>query len=156
MQSYDYAHRTGVKEISWEEFAQLSMTLTEKLAARGIEVVVGIARAGLFPATAVACALRCEFFPIRLSRRVNDQVSFTHPVWRVDVSPVVEGKVVAVVDEIVDTGETLALVAERVKEMRAVEVVTASLVSHSWANPAADNDMIKINDVITRNVVSSK
>ena len=135
MQSYDYAHRKGVEEISWERFAQLSATLTEKLADKGVETVVGIARAGLFPATAVACALRCEFFPVRITRRVNDQVSFERPVWRVNVSAAVEGKVVAVIDEIADTGETLALVAERVRERGAAEVVTASLASHSWAKP---------------------
>jgi hypoxanthine phosphoribosyltransferase len=135
MQSYDYAHRKGVEEISWERFAQLSATLTEKLADIGVETVVGIARAGLFPAAAVACALRCEFFPVRITRRVNDQVSFKRPVWRVDVSPAIEGKVVAVIDEIADTGETFALVAERVKEGGAAKVVTASLVSHSWAKP---------------------
>jgi hypoxanthine phosphoribosyltransferase len=135
MQSYDYSHRTGIEEMSWERFAQLSHILTEKLAATGVEVVVGIARAGLFPATAVVCALRCEFFPVRVSRRVNDQVTFKQPVWRVDVSPAVAGKIVAVVDEIADTGETIALVAERVKELGVAKVVTATLISHSWANP---------------------
>ncbi|MEI2611615.1 MAG: hypothetical protein V9G20_23520 [Candidatus Promineifilaceae bacterium] len=58
MQSYDYRQRQGVEDVSWEQFAQLTATLTEKLA--GAETIVGIARAGLFPATAVACALRRE------------------------------------------------------------------------------------------------
>lgn len=138
MQSYDYTNRTGVDEITWERFAQLAAVLAEKLAGRGVEVVVGTARAGLFPATAVACALRCELFPVRVSRRVNDTVTYDHPVWRVDVSPEVAGKVVAVVDEMADTGETLALVAERVKERGAAQVITASLISHSWAKPPVD------------------
>ncbi len=42
---------------------------------------------------------------------------------------------VAVVDEIADTGETLNLVARSVAEHDAVRVATACLVSHSWANP---------------------
>jgi len=138
LQSYDYAHRKGVEEISWERFAELAGRLAEKLAGEGVETVVGIARAGLFPATAVACALRRELYPIRITRRVNDQVTFERPVWRVDVSPEVAGKVVAVVDEITDSGETLALVAERVRERGAAQVVTASLISHSWAEPAPD------------------
>ncbi len=58
--SYDYAKRTGSRELTWEEFAELSATLAETLARRNIDTVVGVARAGLFPATAVACALRCE------------------------------------------------------------------------------------------------
>ena len=56
MQSYDYAHRKGVKEISWEDFAQLTATLTEHLADENIDVVIGTARSGLFPATSVARA----------------------------------------------------------------------------------------------------
>ena len=55
MKSYDYSQRKGVEEISWERFASLAATLAERLAVEEIEAVVGVARAGLFPATAVAC-----------------------------------------------------------------------------------------------------
>jgi len=139
MKSYDYSHRNGVEEISWESFARLSAILAENLANDKIEVVVGIARAGLFPATAVACALRKELFPVRVTRRVDDRVTFQQPVWKVDVSKEVESKIVAVVDEIADTGETLRLVAQRVQEQGAQRVITACLVSHSWASPAPDH-----------------
>ena len=101
-------------------------------------MVVGIARGGLFPATAVACGLRCEFFPVRLTRRVKDQPTFARPIWQVDVSAQVADKVVAVIDEIADTGETLVLAAERIKQNGAARVVTVSLVSHSWAKPMPD------------------
>ncbi len=40
------------------------------------------------------------------------------------------------IDEIADTGQTLAMAAESAKALGAVQVVTACLVSHSWANPA--------------------
>ena len=138
MQSYDYAHRDGRTEISWQTFADLSATLVERLATERVQVVVGIARAGLFPATLVACGLRCEFYPVRVTRRVNDQVTYDRPIWRVDVPRAVEGQVVAVVDEIADTGETLSLVAQRVQARGAARVVTASLVRHSWADPPPD------------------
>jgi len=138
MTSYDYTRRSGVEEITWERFTQLTRTLTEKLAEAGIELVVGIARGGLFPATAVACGLRCEFFPVRLTRRVKDQPTFARPIWQVDVSAQVADKVVAVIDEIADTGETLVLAAERIKQNGAARVVTASLISHTWAKPMPD------------------
>lgn len=138
MQSYDYIHRQGVEEISWERFAELAAELTQELAGAEVEIIVGIARAGLFPATAVACSLRSEFYPVRVTRRLNDEVIFDRPTWKVDVSSEVNRKTVAVIDEIADTGETLALVAERVRALGAVRVVTASLVSHSWANPVPD------------------
>jgi hypoxanthine phosphoribosyltransferase len=138
VQSYDYARRDGVEAISWERFAELTARLTEALASHEVEGIVGIARAGLFPATAVACSLRCELFPTRVTRRVNDQVTYQRPVWKVDVSPEVGGRRVAVVDEIADTGETLALVTARARERGAAHVLTACLVSHSWADPAPE------------------
>lgn len=138
MRSYDYSQREGVEELSWERFAQLSVILTEKLADLSIDLVVGIARAGLLPATVVACGLRRELYPVRVTRRVDDVVSFEHPVWKVDAPPAVEGKAVAVVDEIADTGETLAIVADRVSEIGAERTIIASLIAHNWAEPAPE------------------
>lgn len=138
MQSYDYANRQGIEEISWERFAALSAQLAELLAATGVEIIVGVARAGLFPATAVACALRRELYPVRVTRRLNDEVAFAQPIWRVGIPEAVTGKVVAVVDEIADTGETLVMVAEAARAQGAAHVVTATLVSHTWAKPMPD------------------
>jgi uncharacterized protein len=135
MQSYDYAHRNGVVPISWEDFAAMTRTLSERLAAEKIELIVGIARAGLFPATAVSCALRRELFPVRLTRRENDRVVYAAPVWRTPVPKVVAGKAVALIDEIADTGETLRLAADELQRHGAQRVVTAALVAHSWASP---------------------
>lgn len=136
--SYDYATRRGVEEMSWESFGALARRLAELLAAEGVETIVGLARAGLFPATAAACALRCELYPARLTRRENDVVVRAQPEWIVDVAPQVAGKVVAVVDEMADSGATLALAAARVRELGAARVVTAALVRHSWAAPPPD------------------
>jgi adenine/guanine phosphoribosyltransferase-like PRPP-binding protein len=47
--------------------------LVEQLAQEKVDVVIGIARGGLIPATAIAAALRCEMFPIRLTRRMHDE-----------------------------------------------------------------------------------
>ena len=85
---YDYAHRQGVLEISWEDFAQYSAKLAEMIALFQPQVILGVARAGLFPATAVACWLQCEFFPVRITRRVNDAATLgpvrapTRSDWR--------------------------------------------------------------------------
>jgi hypoxanthine phosphoribosyltransferase len=138
MQSYDYSRRDGVEAITWDRFAALCHALTEALAARGVDTVVGVARAGLLPAATIACALRCDLFPVRITRRSQDRVIHPHPVWLVDVAAEVRGRRVAVVDEIADTGETLSLVAQRVRELGALEVTTAVLVRHSWADPAPE------------------
>ncbi len=138
MKSYDYAHRKGVEPIDWAGFVSLYRSVAEQLAAEQVEAIVGIARAGLFAATAVAYSLRIMLYPVSVSRRVDDRVRFERPVWRVDVSPEVRGRVVAVIDEIADTGETLALVGQRALELGAKRVVTACLVCHSWADPVPD------------------
>jgi hypoxanthine phosphoribosyltransferase len=137
-QSYDYANRQGVLALDWPDFGRLAAILAEKLAAYQVTAVVGIARAGLFPATAVACMLRRELHPVRITRRINDQVVSQRPIWRQEVPHEVRDQVVAVVDEIADSGETLSLVAQRVLERGAARAVTASLVSHSWAQPSPD------------------
>lgn len=146
--SYDYATRKGERWISWEEFALLAAQLAETLAARKIDTVVGIARGGLFPATLVAAALRCELYPVRLTRRLRDEVVHDSPVWRVPVSPLVEGKAVAVIDDVCDTGETLSLVAAQVRELKAARVVTASLIAHSWAQPAPDASALTTDELV--------
>jgi len=138
MKSYDYAHRQGVRELSWDDVVRFSAQLAEELARAQIEMVVGIARAGLLPATLVACMLRCELYPVRVTRRVQDEVRFATPVWRVPLAAEVAGKGVVIIDEIADTGETLALVAERARALGASRVITATLVSHSWAQPTPD------------------
>jgi len=135
MKSYDYVHRFGVRQLSWEDFGTLARRLAEILEPHRPQIILGVARAGLFPATAVACSLRCEFYPVRLTRRVNDEVLYDRPVWMTPVPAEVNGKTVAVVDEIADTGQTLEMVTESTTALGAVQVVTASLVTHSWADP---------------------
>jgi hypoxanthine phosphoribosyltransferase len=138
VQSYDYAHRQGIRLISWEDFAALGAQLAESLDRSGVEVIVGIARAGLFPAALAACSLRLEMFPARLTRRLNDQVIHSNPVWRVPLTADLSGKVVAVVDEIADTGQTLEMAAHEARRKGAASVRTACLVRHSWADPLPD------------------
>ena len=148
MKSYDYTRRQGVEEIDWETFAGLSRALSEMIAITRPDMILGIARAGLFPATAVSLALRRELYPIRITRRVDDQVQFERPVWRVDVPEAVSGHHVVVVDEIADTGRTLAIVAARARERGASHVVTAALVAHSWAQPSPDISALRSDALI--------
>lgn len=136
MKSYDYIHRTGVRRISWADFARLAALLSEGLEPFQPHIILGNAKGGLFPATLVACSLRREFFPIRLTRRINDQVKYEQPVWKVPPPQDVAGNIVAIVDEISDSGNTMAMIADHVIGLGASQVITATLVSHSWAEPA--------------------
>ena len=138
MLSYDYSRRQGVLEISWQDFGELVRRLVEKLAPYQPQAIVGNARAGLFPATAAACMLRCELYPARLTRRLNDEVITSEPRWITPVSPEVAGKVVAVVDEIADFGRHPAPVGAGCAPAWSATGDPACLVSHTWASPAPE------------------
>lgn len=138
MRSYDYGKRSGVEPISWERFEQLVRLLAEQVESFEPQIILGIARGGLFPATMLSFILRREFYPIRLTRRYEDAVVREKPVWLVRPPEKVRGRRVLIVDEIVDSGHTLALAAEEVLGLQAVEARTASLFAHSWAQPRPD------------------
>lgn len=138
LQSYDYVHRDGIVPVTWEGFGALCRSIAEQLQPRGVNAVVGIARPGLFPATQVALMLRTELFPVRVTRRVNDVPTYDRPVWKVPVAPDVAGRTVAVIDEIADTGESLEIVAEAVRQAGAARVITVALGAHTWADPAPE------------------
>lgn len=135
---YDYSTRTGVERLGWDAFGALTRTLVERIAPLKPDLVVGIARAGLIPATAVACALCLDLAPVRLTRRERDVVVRERPRWLQDVPAYVAGRRVVVIDEIASTGETLALAADRVRKRGAEWTATAALAAHTWASPMPD------------------
>jgi uncharacterized protein len=139
MKSYDYANRQGVERISWEKFGQITRELVEQLAEEKVDVVIGIARGGLIPAAAIATALRCEMFPIRLTRRMHDEVVHSTPVVLLDVAiQVANRKCAVVIDEIADTGQTLTRAVQLVRRRGVPRVLTATLAAHSWSDPKPD------------------
>ena len=138
MQSYDYAHRVGVEPISWERFEALVRHLAIQIEPDEPQIVLGIARGGLFPATMLSCILRRELYPVRLTRRFNDAVVRQHPSWLIRPPDKVQGRRVLIVDEIADSGRTLAMAAEEVQKMGASDVRTAVLYAHTWAQPRPD------------------
>lgn len=150
MKSYDYSRRRGVEHITWDRFALLTRNMVEKLAAENVDVVIGIARGGLMPATLIASALRCEMFPIRLTRRMNDVIVHSSPACLLDVAiQVANRKCAAVVDDISDTGQTLAIAAQLVRRRGVPKIITACLASHSWASPQPDYAGIETDALVT-------
>lgn len=138
MRAYNYSQRSGVEPISWDRFEQLVRTLAEQVAPYEPQIILGIARGGLFPATMLSFILRREFYPIRLTRRFNDNVVREGPTWLVGPPDKVVGRRILLVDEIIDSGQTIAIAADRVRAMGASEVRTAGLYAHSWAEPRPD------------------
>lgn len=138
MRPYDYAHRVGEEPISWARFEALVRQLAVQIEPDEPQIILGIARGGLFPATMLSYILRRELYPVRLTRRLNDAVVRQHPMWLVRPPDKVRGRRVLIVDEIADSGRTIAMAAEEVRQMGASHVRTAVLYAHTWADPRPD------------------
>lgn len=120
-----------VYRLSWEEVMDVLKSIA--LEARkdlDPDVVVGIARGGLVPATILACILQVELCPVVMTRKLRGHVVRDRPAFVVPVPDIVEGRRVLVVDEMVLTGETLLLAVQETKKKGARKVRSAAL----WAS----------------------
>jgi len=95
------------------------------------EIILPVGRGGYYPGTLIAHLLQVEPYPVRLSRRVNDVVTYQSPQWLVEPPAAIRGRRVLIVDEICSTGETLTMVKQRVETMDAQAVKSAVLYAHS-------------------------
>ena len=134
----DYSRREGVLPISWQDFHGLCRALAEAVAPWQPEIILGVARGGLYPATLISHILQVELYPIRLTRRVRDIPTFERPQWRVEPPGEVADRRVLVVDEISGSGETLTMVKERALALGAAEVRSAVMYAHTWGTDAPD------------------
>lgn len=129
--SYDYARREGIQAISWEHFHGICKGLARALAPFRPQVILPIVRGGVYPGMLIGHMLRVDVFPIRLSRRVNDQVQHDTPQWLLEPPELVKGQRVLIVDEIASTGETIRLVKEKVADLGAKQTRSAVLYAHT-------------------------
>ncbi len=135
---YDYATRTGILPISWEDCHGICKALAAAAAAFQPELILPVGRGGYYPGTLLSHMLQIEVYPVRLSRRVNDIVQHTTPVWLVEPPAAVAGRRVLIVDEICSTGATLAMVKARTASLGAAATRTAVLYAHSWSADLPD------------------
>jgi len=132
MKPYDYSTRLGIYPISWEEFHGICKALAKAVATFEPEIILPIGRGGYYPGTLLAHMLQVEIYPVRLSRRINDQVKFEEPQWLLEPPRLVRGKQVLIVDEICGQGETIRMVKEKIASLQAKETRSAVLYAHSW------------------------
>jgi uncharacterized protein len=127
----DHKHE-GVHAIDWPEFAELCRKLARDVAGRGgTDCVVGIAKGGAIVGAVVSAMLRCDYYPIRLSRRhAGSRVKMT---TRVPVPPSrdVKGRSVVLCDDLSVSGETFKIALIELKQVGAGPVTTAALCRHT-------------------------
>ena len=130
--------RVPVRVVTWEEIVEWSRGLAEKVRGSGYrpDAIVAVARGGYVPAR-----LLCDFLDVTdllsvqsqhwvEAARAAEKAILKYP-YRVDMS----GKRLLLVDDIVDTGETLLLARDYIlREWRPSEVRIAVL---QWISPVA-------------------
>jgi hypoxanthine phosphoribosyltransferase len=89
------------------------------------EIILGIARGGLYAATLLSHMLQVEFYAVRITRGLKDHVVYDAPVWVVKPPEVVRDHRVLIVDEICGGGTTLGMVKEEVGKLGAKEIRSA-------------------------------
>jgi len=126
---------TSVKELTWKEFdravQQLAGSIQETFEP---QVVVGVAHGGVFVGGALAGALGCQFFPVRISRRSRDRGSAAAKTAKTsqlsgEMPAELKGRRVLIVDDVASSGDTLELATALAREVGAKKVATACLVT---------------------------
>src|SRR5690348_16162516 len=130
VERYSCAWRKGVLPISWNDYFAMCKGLARAVETFEPEIILGIARGGLYPATLLSHLLRIELYTIRLSSRYRDVVVRDRPVWSVRPPEIVAGKKVLIVDEISSQGLTLSMATEEVGRMGARAVRSAVMYAH--------------------------
>jgi hypoxanthine phosphoribosyltransferase len=130
--------RVKTKLVSWEEIVEWSMGLADTIAKSGFkpDLVVAVARGGFVPAR-----LLCDFLGIENLLSIQSQhwteaaKAEERAILKYPYSVDARGLRVLVVDDIVDTGETLMLARDYIKaNWKPSEVKTAAL---QWISPVA-------------------
>ncbi len=118
--------KKAVREIGWAAFGEVARALAARIAQKyRPDVVVGIAKGGVFVGGALAAALGLEFYPVRIERRRRDAAPLPQPIVEL---PDLSRKRVLVVDDVAASGATLARARALARKAGAREVRTAVLV----------------------------
>lgn len=121
------APKRAMREIGWAAFGEVVRQLAARIAQDfRPDVVIGIAKGGVFAGGALAAALGSDFHPVRLEKRRRDASG--GPVTLAQDLPDFGGKRVLVVDDVAATGATLARARALARKKGAKEVKTAVLV----------------------------
>ncbi|AKU89677.1 phosphoribosyltransferase [Vulgatibacter incomptus] len=116
----------GLRELDWPAIATSGRAIASKVKrVWDPEIVVGVAKGGVFAGQEISSALGLPFFPVRVHRRSRD--SGTGVEAAATMPGELRGHRVLVVDDIAGTGVTLEAAREAALEAGAVEVRTATL-----------------------------
>src|SRR6266481_9504392 len=112
----------GVLQVDWAFFGELCRVLALKVFREyDPDVVIGIAKAGVIPGAVVASILQRDFASVAITR----QETGARPVVLAGPPRIVTGRRVLIVDETCDSGDTMKLALNAVRELQPAAVKTA-------------------------------
>lgn len=115
-----------VFELSWEVFGELCRALALRVYRDyDPDIVIGIATAGVIPGAVIADILQIDFFSMKITRNLDDEVR-SQPVVISDAPVQAAGQRVLLVDEITTSGDTLRLATATLREIVPGEIRTAT------------------------------
>ncbi|WP_373049495.1 phosphoribosyltransferase [Vulgatibacter sp.] len=118
----------GLRELDWQHMAETARTLARQVAKTwSPELVIGVAKGGVFAGEEVATTLGLDFYPVRVGKRSRD-AGARAPAAAASMPAQARGKRVLVVDDIAGSGATLRAAVEAATAAGASEVRTATLV----------------------------
>ncbi len=121
---------------TWEKIYDLLLNLADKIQKDDFkpEVIVGISRGGWAPARIISDLLENpELASVKAEFYMGIAETKGEPVITQPVSVSVRGKKVLVVDDVADTGKSLRLVRNHLKEHGASEVKIATIYYKPWS-----------------------
>lgn len=119
--------KSQVRELTWADFDRWVQSLARDiLGAFHPQAVVGVVHGGVFVGGALARALDCDFFPVRVSPRSRDKSARSGVLAAMPSE--LRGKRVLLVDDVAGSGDTLRLAAALAEKAGCKETRTACLV----------------------------
>jgi hypoxanthine phosphoribosyltransferase len=125
---------------TWNQIHKMLLRQAQKIQTRPYkpDAIVGIAKGGIIPARVLADLLETELTMIQVEFYVSIGQTALEPTLRQSLAIDISGKSLLLVDDIVDTGNTLKLANNYVKQQGAIEVKTATLYSKPYSTITPD------------------
>jgi hypothetical protein len=121
---------------TWEKIYELLLNLAKKIRESNFkpDVIVGVSRGGWPPARIMSDLLENpELANVKAEFYLGVAKTKGKPVITQPVSVSVRGKKVLIVDDVADTGKSLRLVREHLKEQGATDVKIATIYYKPWS-----------------------
>ncbi|MCL4435126.1 MAG: phosphoribosyltransferase domain-containing protein [Thaumarchaeota archaeon] len=120
--------------VNWAEFGRLVEKLISKIKAsnHNYDLVIGIARGGIPPALEIANRLNLKIDFVNIKSYLNDRTK-QKPKILSTLSEKVEGCRILIVDDIIDSGDTMETIMEWLNQQKPRSIETTALFVKPWS-----------------------